>query len=169
MLCLVCMTMVGHLLLLLSGDVETNPGPQCEYNEVYNNLQLSIHDYFSGDHKNVFYYVVDLVSKNLRKLRNLIHKACPKWYDLGLELGVEEETLKIIKNDNNNETETCFREMLSAWLNNMTDPHPSWEGLIAALKQPYIGQEELANKVRKEQGIPDESADAAVSEPNGNG
>ena len=35
----------------------------------------------------------------------------------------------------------------------MIDPCPSWEGLVAALKQPYIGHEELADKVNKEQGI----------------
>ena len=95
---------------------------------------------------------VTLVSKNLPKVRALIHKACPQWYDLGLELGVEETTLDVIKNDNDNKTEICFRAMLSVWLK-MIDPCPSWEGLVAALKQPYIGHEELADKVNKEQGI----------------
>ena len=114
---------------------------------------------------------VHLVSKNLRKVRALIHNACPKWYDLGLELEVEEATLEVIKSNNNNETESCFRDMLLAWLK-MIDPHPSWEGLIAALKQPYIGHEELADKVRKDQGIPeqlDAAQPEAISELHGNG
>ena len=42
------------------------------------------------------------MSKNLPKVRALIHKACPQWYDLGLELGVEEATLNIIQSDCNN-------------------------------------------------------------------
>ena len=96
------------------------------------------------------------MSKNLPKVRALIHKACPQWYDLGLELGVEEATLNIIKSDSSNKTETCFREMLSTWLK-MIDPQPSWEGLIAALKRPYIGHAKLADEVRKEQGIPIEA------------
>ena len=96
---------------------------------------------------------VDLVSKNLPKVRALIHKACPQWYDLGLELGVEETTLNIIKSDCDNKAETCFREMLSVWLK-MTDPRPSWKALVAALKQPYIRHEELADKVNKEQETP---------------
>ena len=96
--------------------------------------------------------------KNLPKVRDLIHKARSKWYDLGLELGVEEETLKTIRKDNNYETEACFRDMLSAWLK-MVDPCPSWEGLIAALKKSCIGHEELADKVRKDQGIPEQPAD----------
>ena len=118
------------------------------------------------------FYIVDLVSDNLPKVRALIHNACTKWYDLGLELGVEKVTLDIIRTNYHDETETCFREMLSEWLN-MIDPRPSWEALIAALKQPYIGHEELAKKVRKEQGIPEEPADAAqqeaVSKLHGNG
>ena len=111
-------------------------------------------------------FAVDLVSSNLPNLRALIHKACPKWYDLGLELRVEEATLKIIRTDNNNETEACFREMLSAWLKMIDPDRPSWEGLIMALKQPYIGHEDLAKKVRKEQGIPEQAQPEADS---GNG
>ena len=117
------------------------------------------------------FYIVDLVSDNLPKVRALVHNACPKWYDLGLELGVKEVTLQTIKSDCNSEVEPCFREMLSAWLK-MTNPRPSWEGLIAALKQPYIKCEELADKVSEEQGIP-KAQDAAevegVSETQGKG
>ena len=94
------------------------------------------------------------MSKNLPKVRALIHKACPKWYDLGLELGVEDVTLDIIKSNCHDDVETCFRKMLSEWLK-MIDPQPSWERLIAALKKPYIGHEKLADTIRKEQGIPE--------------
>ena len=45
----------------------------------------------------------------------------------------------------------------------MTNPRPSWEGLIAALKRPYIKCEELADKVSEEQGIP-KAQDAAEAE-----
>ena len=102
------------------------------------------------------------MSDNLPKVRALIHNACPNWYDLGLELGVKEVTLQIIKSDCNSEVEPCFREMLSAWLK-MTNPRPTWEGMLAALEWPYIKCEELADQVREDQGIP-KPQDAAKAE-----
>ena len=115
-------------------------------------------------------FAVDLESKNLRKLRALIYEACPQWYDLGMELRVETVTLDVIKSDNKNDTKACFREMLSEWLK-MIDPCPSWKELIAALKQPCIGHRKLADKVREEQGIPEQSdeTEETVSELHGNG
>ena len=102
------------------------------------------------------------MSKNLPKVRTLIHKACSKWYDLGLELGIEDVTLDIIESNCHGDVETCFRKMLSEWLK-MINPRPSWEGLIAALKKSYIGHKKLADEVRKEQDIP-ETPDAVETE-----
>ena len=93
---------------------------------------------------------VDLTSGNLSKLRNLIWGACPDWFDLGLELGVEETTLRVIKQNNPEATKQCFTDMLSEWLKMA---NPSWEGLIAALEQPSVGHEELARKVEAEIGV----------------
>ena len=75
-------------------------------------------------------------------------------------------TLQTIKSDCNSEVEPCFREMLSAWLK-MTSPRPSWEGLIVALNRPYIKCEELADKVREDQGIP-KPQDAAKAKATAN-
>ena len=97
-------------------------------------------------------YVVDLVSKSLPKLQTLIWKARGKWFNLGLELGIDEVTLKMLKTNHDDE-ETRFREMLSEWLR-MIDPYPSWEGLLEALSQPPVGYKDLAEEVRKKQGIP---------------
>ena len=63
-----------------------------------------------------------------------------KWYKLGVELGIKQETLKSIKANFQND-EACFKEMLSAWLHSA--PHPSWEGLLAALEQPDVRYSEL--------------------------
>ena len=98
-------------------------------------------------------HAVDLVPANLPKVRNLIWDASPKWYDLGLELGVREVTLRIIKKSCDGEVGSCFTEMLSTWLK-MVDPRPSWEGLIEALEQPAVGYADLAETVRAKQGIP---------------
>lgn len=102
---------------------------------------------------------VDLVSDNLSKLKNLLWDASPDWYGLGLELGIHETALKVIKRDNPNDTAQCFTDMLSKWLM-IVAPKPTWEGLIAALKQPSIKHRELAKKVKKELGIDTGSDDS---------
>lgn len=102
---------------------------------------------------------VDLVSDNLPKVKNLLWDASPDWFDLGLELGIGQTTLRAIQHDNRDVTKRCFTDMLSEWLK-MVDPIPSWEGLIAALKQPSIGHNKLATKVEKEVGITVQSDDS---------
>ena len=79
---------------------------------------------------------VDLVPGNLSKLLNLLVNASPEWMDLGLQLGIDQTTLRVIERDHRDMTRRCFMEMLSEWLK-MIDPFPSWEGLIVALKLPW--------------------------------
>ena len=66
-----------------------------------------------------------------------------KWYDLGLQLEVEEGTLKTIKSDNPGNSQDCLREMLSTWLK--IDPRPTWHTLCAALHSRTVGAETLAS------------------------
>lgn len=89
---------------------------------------------------------------NLPKLINLLVNASPEWFDLGLQLGVNQTTLRVIKQDNHDVTKHCFRDMLSEWLK-MVDPLPSWEVLIAALKLPSVGHKNLAKTVEIESGM----------------
>lgn len=103
-------------------------------------------------HNCFHYFAVDLVPDNLCKVRNLLWDAMPDWFDLGLELGIKETTLKVIERDNR-VTKQCFTDMLSKWLK-MVDPHPSWEKLIEALEKPSVGHKDLVKSVKKELGIP---------------
>ena len=66
-----------------------------------------------------------------------------KWYDLGLQLEVEEGTLKTIKSDNPGNSQDCLREMLSTWLK--IDPRPTWHTLCAALRSRTVDAETLAS------------------------
>ena len=80
----------------------------------------------------------------------MTHDACVKWYYLGLELGVLASTLDIIEQKKgSNNVEDCNTEMLLTWLR-MTDPPPTWEKLIAALKQDTVGRPDVAGKVEVE-------------------
>ena len=59
------------------------------------------------------------------------------WYNLGLQLGIHDPTLKRIKNDVGGDTQTCLRECLSAWLRQEDSVKekgsPRWSTLARAL------------------------------------
>ena len=79
-------------------------------------------------------------------MQTAIWDARHKWYKLGMDLGINQETLKSIEANSLND-EACFTEILSAWLHSA--PHPSWEGLLAALEQPDVGYSELTVDLRE--------------------
>ena len=112
----------------------------------------AVHIFFSMLCALYNHYAVDLTSNSLGKVLNLLWNARTKWFNLGLGLGIDQETLKMLKRNYPNEDD-CFREMLSEWLKTID---PTWEELIAALTQPSVGCEHVAAKVRKEQGIPEQ-------------
>ena len=90
----------------------------------------------------------DLIPDNLGKVQNSLWNARTKWFNLGLRLGIEEETLTMLKRNYPN-GDDCFREMLSKWLRTV---NPTWEKLLVALKHPSVGCDHIAKKVRDEQG-----------------
>ena len=74
-------------------------------------------------------------------LINISHQ----WYDLGLQLELEEGTLETIKLDNHENAQHCLRKVLSTWLK--IDPRPSWQTLCAALCSRTVGAEKLASNL----------------------
>jgi len=71
-------------------------------------------------------------------------KVATKWFELGLQLGVDSEKLKIIKHDYQHESKTACMEMFMEWLEN-TKGEKSWEKLRRALRSQSVGQSTLAN------------------------
>ncbi len=110
-------------------------------------------------------YLVDLVSDNLRKVINLLLDVASKWYELGLQLGVKESYLKSIEHDYGHRgAQTCLREMLSVWLK-MIDPRPSWESLLSSVRHSTVGNPALAQKIRKEVGMPENAEGLSSARP----
>ena len=101
-------------------------------------------------------YAVDLVSGNLGKVQKVVWNARPKWFNLGLELGIDQDTLKMFQRQYPDEDD-CFREMLSKWLKSVD---PSWEELLTALSQPPVGYKQLAKKIAGKFNISIESDDS---------
>ena len=86
------------------------------------------------------------VSEKQVKLKNVYEDLIDishKWYDLGLQLELEEGTLENIKSDNPESAQHCLREMLSTWLKN--ERRPTWQTLCAALRSRTVGAEKLAS------------------------
>ena len=102
---------------------------------------------------NFSFYAVNLVSDNLVKIRDLIREASESWFDLGLELGLKPAKLSSIES-RYSDAKACFRCMLLEWLK-MINPPPTWEALIAALKNDNVGLPSVANKVEERCGVVD--------------
>ena len=91
------------------------------------------------------------------KVLDLVLDVSTKWFELGLQLGVKESELERIEHDHGQrDAQACLRKMLSVWLRMIT-PHPSWERLLTSLSHPSVGDPALAEKIREEVGIPQQS------------
>ena len=63
--------------------------------------------------------------------RYVARKFASDWEDIGIELGLDLDVLKIIARDNPQRSEACLRETLDKWLKLNTDA--TWEILEVAL------------------------------------
>ena len=88
---------------------------------------------------------------------------CYKWFNIGLELDVTESQLKIIETDRPG-SEERMRSMLDYWLNNATDPLPSWKVLVDALKAPTVCEKKLAKELEERCCSPEDQCSLGESE-----
>ena len=70
-----------------------------------------------------------------------------KWQNIGLELKFNPCDLDAIKINNRENTDECFRELLSTWLKR-GDPKPTWASLANALKSQTVGFGYLTEEVQ---------------------
>ena len=75
-----------------------------------------------------------------------------KWFELGLVLELKDSTLKGIKTDNTAVHE-CKREMVRSWLQKKDKCTPSWQALVAALKDPLVEHPVVAEKIKQKYKI----------------
>ena len=83
---------------------------------------------------------------DLKTLRCELHPVSDKWYTLGVQLQVPDESLRCIEVENC-EVTICLLEMLVTWLKS-TNPPPTWNILTEALKSPPVGKKCLAQELR---------------------
>ncbi len=79
----------------------------------------------------------------LAVLRELLEVSAD-WYLVGLALNLTSGTLDRLKGPHK-EPKDCMVDMVKEWLS--TSPDPSWEGLVAALRDPVVGKVALAKQL----------------------
>ena len=82
------------------------------------------------------------------QLKDLVLVQTTEWYDLGLQLGIDDTELDVIKKHNPGDLRACQREMFRAWLR--ITPSPSYQQLVEALKT--VGEVNEADHLCKKYG-----------------
>ena len=70
-----------------------------------------------------------------------------RWYHIGVELRLPEGTLSAIRTQFSDLTD-CLTEMCTKWLKRI-DPPPTWDALANVVESPTVGEEHLAQQLRK--------------------
>ena len=108
----------------------------------------------------LYWFILSSTSFNLGpELKDLMNELAPaidRYHFIGIELGISIEKLKCIKKDYPQETDMCFSEMLSNWLNN--SENISWKAVISALESPFVGHKTLAAELKEKYTTPQPGA-----------
>ena len=65
------------------------------------------------------------------QMKDLVLIKVTEWYELGLQLEVDDAELEVIENNNRGDLKACRRNMFRAWLR--ITPSPSYQQLVEAL------------------------------------
>ena len=84
--------------------------------------------------------------KDLESVQTALWDARPKWYNIGLKLGVTAGDLDVIKRRNLNNDDECLTDLLAQWLR-QANPPPTWNSIIDALRSPTVNLTPLADQV----------------------
>ena len=83
----------------------------------------------------------------IRELSNKLVSACNKWYQIGIQLEIENHCLKSISRQKDDD-DLCLISVFELW----NEQHPStytWATIIDVLKHPAVGMERLAREVEE--------------------
>ena len=95
-----------------------------------------------------------LTKKNLQEIFSDIFDTAPKWYNLGLALGLVSDELNKIKIAHRDNPDECLREMLTLWLSKRRSPKPTREALISALRERTVGEDAFADELEQNYDSP---------------
>ena len=101
---------------------------------------------------------------NLKVLLNALHPVRTSWYNIGLELDIPYTELDCFKRMYSDPTDLMC-EMLKYWLKTATDPCPTWEAVVAALRSPIVNAKHIAEQLETKYCAPVECIGDASNSP----
>jgi len=88
-----------------------------------------------------------VVPLNIISLTELVTPSmATKWFEMGLQLGVDSKELKTIQHDSRDSKAACGA-MFMEWLDN-TKTEKSWKRILTALSSRSVGRNTLAESLR---------------------
>ena len=82
---------------------------------------------------------------NLAELQESVRT--PKWYDLGIQLGLEDNALEGIAKQNGRDVDDCRRAMFGLWLR--TSSKPTRKQLLYALRTKSVAEIYIADEYER--------------------
>ena len=83
------------------------------------------------------------------EFRDLLNTLLPKsarWNLIGIQLGLSQDELDIIR-ANSIDVRECLERVLQKWFN--SSPNPTWKDVITALKTPALDELKLAQEIEE--------------------
>ena len=100
---------------------------------------------------------------SLNDVINATFDARSQWYFIGLELGVDDNTLRAFRGQfHGNPIKECHQEMLSYFFNRGS---LQWIHIVQALRSPSVGYSDLANRIAREHNLPEEEMPIQIARP----
>ena len=87
-----------------------------------------------------------LTTRDLKYIQEALYDAHTHWYDIGLELDVDPETLKTISTEHSSPGER-LREMILLRLKSST---LTWRLIIESLRSKIVARNDVANNIEQE-------------------
>ena len=103
---------------------------------------------------------------DLKVLHEKLFDVSNKWYNIGLQLLLNADTLDNIKSNCGSSTQDCLLEVLKKWLRRV-NPYPTWKTIVDALKSIVVGEEKLAQKLEDEYCKQDNTRSPPSAQPGG--
>ena len=89
-----------------------------------------------------------VVPLNIVSLTELVTPSmATKWFEMGLQLGVDSKELKTIQHDTR-DSKTACRAMFMEWLDTDAKTEKSWKRILTALSSRSVGRNTLAESLR---------------------
>ena len=95
-----------------------------------------------------YYYVISgcLTTKDTKVVLKVLWSTRSKWFNVGIELGMDTTDLDAIKMNNNRDVDQCFTDMIIKWLQ-QEKSLSNWNSILSALRSPTVGREDLADDI----------------------